>query len=611
MGTYQVTAKNLVSGQTKMMQVVVDHSPCRIIVDKPQRAAAITGQDGSRIPVEGFIVGPIPSTCRLWIRGEPVAVQANGQFHTAVQAHIGINLIDLKTHDEAGHRFRLTQSFLLARKYTDGALTSDLSVSLGPAVFRLIASLTDKRIAKLDLAASLPHPTVEKWYASADVQRIVLGAVSTTVRPGPNKSLDMELVVSSPTKILGSVVALGIPKELAFAIKIDSIRIRARYRLSLSQRGPEFVLTSKSVALGPMERELQWLPDGLIPDMKDRIEQAMTAALKTTIPARLDAVMRHVTTQLSGRRTVPNSLIGPLTLAVRLTGLKALGQAMRFDAQVIVNQEPAHGIRTVPGAAVLTPSIHQKLHPPAKGIALWLDEAGLNKLLYSLWIAGRFRADSTLGTSHFAIPIRLPRGGFLTFLKPILDGLSEKLGLDLRSGRWDLSLPDIRAELALDCLLPPVARIQNRAVHVSFGDTQAHLYLSSSWGSMTIMAYVSGSVLFTQHSDRNGTRFSLKVERLVTDVDTVIPNALNLEKLESFVDAFLRNADALLTLIAPRLSDRLVLGRLRDMTWEMDGTKLGIVGVIQARGMKLRIDNGAVGLEAAIGMKSLHKGVSQ
>ena len=610
MGTYQVTAKNLVSGQTKMVQVVVDHSPCRIIVDKPQRAAAITGQDGSRIPVEGSIVGPIPSTCRLWIGGKPVAVPANGQFHTAVQAHIGMNVIDLKTQDEAGHRFRLAQSFLMARKYTDGALTSDLSVSLGPAVFRLIASLAAKRIAKFDFAASLPHPTVAEWYASADVRRIVLGAVSTTVRPGPNKSLDMELVVSSPTKILGSVVALGMPKALAFAIVIDSIRIRARYRLSLSQRGPEFVLTSKSVALGPMERELQWLPDSLIPDMKDRIEQAMTSALKTTIPARLDAMMRHVTTQLSDIRTGPKSLIGPLTLAVRLTGIKGLGQGMVLDAQVTVGQEPAHALRTFPGMPVRTSSPHREAHS-AKGIALWLDEAGLNKLLYSLWIAGRFRAEFTLGTSHFAIPIPLPRGGFLTFLKPILDGLSEKLGLDPRNGRWDLSLPDIRAELALDSLLPPVARIQNRAVHVSFGDTQAHLYLSSSWGSMTIMAYVSGSVLFTQHSDRNGARFSLSVERLVTDVDTVIPNALNPEKLEPFVDAFLRNADTLLTLIAPRLSDRLMLGRLPGMTWKMDGTQLGIVGVIQARGLKLRIDHGAVGLEAAIGMKNLHKGVSQ
>lgn len=427
-GIYEMDVKALELPYTGHVTVICDSTGPKVTVTYPERAANITGN--TLLTVTGYISDEISDVASATVNGEPLNLDANGNFSVPMQLGHGMNVVNIEALDTWGNVGRGVRSMFYSSGWQQVDMATPLS-GLVPDSLLLwlsqefiddgdhslpaddLATLLEQVAGGIDLTGLIPAEPL----ALSDACTLAIDGVSFGVPAVSLSSMDQALraVVSIPD--LAVDVTITCCYQVRYigeycdpyygAVYADEIALDVFLFISADGTG------DVDVELGPIEAEVVGIEvdiQGLVGPLFDPLVSLLVQKLTDTaiqqvqeqFGAQIPQMVDDAVAQLYNGMAIelPALLEGlsptPLMLNVVVRELLTSyeGISVVLDAAVSAEHVVAHdslGLLKRDGCMGANPQPFDMAHSEEVNLAAAIDL--VNELLYSVWYGGALALD--------------------------------------------------------------------------------------------------------------------------------------------------------------------------------------------------------------------------
>ncbi len=333
------------------------------------------------------------------------------------------------------------------------------------------------------------------------MERIDLGKVTGHLDTSSGGVISLTARVGTRTTVTGWARFLGGTYD--YVLTVDWIDMSARYRFSIQGGHAKVQVLAGDVEVGPWDFDLDWAPDFLAGDVGEDVHDAVVKALRENVPDLLAGYLDGV----AGEHEVPGyqelfGTIEPLRWSYGITSIATDAESLSLGMTIRADAGQGWGVPQLG-------NVHSDPGLVRADLGLVTDLQSVNHILYAMWKGGAF------SRSFDAAP----------YLPPLKD---------MPFQPWS-------AEVAINGLLPPVAKAGREGLDLALGDIQVDLFLSSQLGEINATAYVTADLLVEVQPASSGYELSVSVGSVLVDIDRVSLNGVDPEAIEAYVEPLIQN----------------------------------------------------------------------
>jgi hypothetical protein len=429
-GVYQLEVQAVDYPWGGTLTVICDGSGPKVTVTYPPRAANMTGS--TQVTVTGFVKDETSEVASLKVNGQPVALDAGGNFAYPMTLGHGMSVVNIEALDNWGNLGRGVRSVFYSTRWHPADMLQPLA-ALIPDTLHLwlsqefiddgdhslppddLATLLETVAGGMDLSSVLPEGGMALGnqcsleiegiqYGTPSVQLTSLDEALRAVVSIPNLVVDVNIVCCYQVPIIGEYC-----DSYYGSVLIDKVKLDVFIFISADGTG------DVDVALGPitadivgMEVDIQGLIgplfDPMVTLLVNTLKDAAINQLQEQFGAELPQMIDDAVADLyNGMMVDFPSLLGegdplPLMLNVVIRELRTAfaGIMVRIDLAVTAMKGIVHnpvGVLLRDGCMGAEPTPYALVRDNEVNLGVSVDM--VNELLFTLWYGGALNLDVT------------------------------------------------------------------------------------------------------------------------------------------------------------------------------------------------------------------------
>ncbi len=459
-----------------------------IEIDTPARGATLDGP--AQVAVTGSVHSGGGPIAQLTVDGNAVQVQPDGTFEIVLDAHQGLNLVDVFAADAIGNTATAVRSFYYSTSWTpiDAAdpnasmVPGGLEVWLGktaiddgnhdPSHVDDLATVVELMAKSFDFNASIQNPVGNVGGFDIYVKDITYDPMTVALSPKqgalhlhaviPNFKVDLDAKkkvcifgICSTVKQSGDATASSIDLDTDLVVSVNPAT--GKVTVTASQT---------DVKINGLQVHLNGLLGGLFSFIANLFSGTIANQLAATfeqqvvdkLPPMLEQALESL--QLDTALTVPAIVPGAQPVVVALhTHLDAVdfvpaGGTLSMAATATAPKAQTHEVLgSIGRAACLDPAGETFAFATAPEFQLALFDDLVNQILFGVWWGGGLSGDLDPAAFGANLPVTVTQAHIDAWLPPILTSCTDGGNLQLQIGDLEIDATVLLGPVPLDVTL--------------------------------------------------------------------------------------------------------------------------------------------------------------